>query len=387
MVLWMDTFEYTEATGCRAIIVLLLLMGTALAALVPATAQLQEADIAVSTDDIQFSKENPSSGEIIWINVTVHNLGPSVATNIQVNFYLGNAPIPPSKTIATIQSGSTGEAAHQWLAPISGNYTIRVVIQGDQDDPDESNNEAERSIRVGPAVPTITVTAEIDPETIQSKAEFWVNGSAEVSGEPVNSGIVKAEVIGQGISNETTTSSDGTFYALVPGPVGQGTYEVKVTVTQGAMTGETMLDLTVLQPWLNITSMSINPSKPRAGDNVKVRVSVQNLGNGTANSVMVELNIDNQLAKEEDMGDFQNGQLKYFTYNWKAKKGNHDLQFVVDPEDKIEEIKETDNKAVLSVTVKEKKDDGVPSFEATFAFTAILWAVIIVRYVRGKKWS
>lgn len=364
----------------------LIMMVISLVPVVPAGGQAGQADLSVSPADITFSNDSPDSGEVVTIEVTVHNAGPAAATNVVVGFYMDGLIIPPTKSIGAIQAGSTGETSHQWMTPIPGEYTIGVSVEADQGDPDIANNEAERNITVGTVVPTIIVTADLGPSTIQSKAPFWANGTAEMGGEPVNSGIVKVEVVTEGISNESVTSSDGTFAVMVPGPVRQGGYEIKVTVTQGVAIGETILNLTVLQPDVTITTFSFNPSSPRAGDNVKVKVGVQNLGNGTAKAVKFILNIDGELAFEKDLGDLSNGQTQVVIYNWKAKKGSHTFQAVLDPDDTIEEYDEDDNKRLEDLEVRKAKDDEpTPSFEALVFVMAVTVIFLLLRNGKGRR--
>jgi hypothetical protein len=349
----------------------------------PACGQGQEADLSVSPSDIEFSNDNPETGEIVIIDVTVHNLGPSIATNVNVNFYLMGAPLPPSKSIAQIVAGSTGETSHQWVATIPGVYSIGVSVSSDQDDPVPGNNEAERNITVGTAAPTITVTATASPEVIQSKAMFWVNGSAEMNGEPVDGGEARAEVVGQGIVNTSTTAADGTFAIHIQAPTDQSNYDVQVSVTL-TVTGSTMLNITVLQPDMAVNTLTFTPEKDvRAGDNVKIRVGIQNLGNGTAKGVKVILKIDEQEVKTWDEGDLVNGQTKALTYVWKAQKGSHSFQATVDPGDTIEEIQEDNNNKAATLDVKKKKDEPTPSFEVALFLLSVVVLFFLMRNGNG----
>jgi subtilase family serine protease len=353
--------------------------------MIPAGGQAQEADLAISPADITFSNDNPESGEIINIDVTVHNQGPAAASNVDVAFYVAGVPLPPSKTIAAIPPGTSGDTSHQWLTPLPGTYTIRVTVSGDQSDPVTDNNMAETNITVGPAVPTITVDAAPYPDTIQSKATFWVNGSAEMSGEPVNGGDVDVEIMDTGTGNQGVTNSDGTFAVPVEGPVQQRTYEVRVTVSMGMTTGQTTINITVLQPDLQINTMTLTPKDPKEGDSVKVKVGLQNIGNGTARNVTVLLNIDEQMVKEWDVGNLVNGQTTALTYTWKAKKGSHSFQVVADPEDTIEEGSENNNMRAETLEVKKKEDKPTPSFEVVLFMLSVMVIFMLLRNGNGHQ--
>lgn len=349
-------------------------------------AQGNNADINLTSADITFSKDHPASGEVITITARIHNSGPSAATNVVVSFNVSNIPLPPTKTIATITPLNAQDAAHQWITTVPGTFTIRVSARAEQSDPDMSNNQAERTITVGSVVPTINVTATLSSDTIQSKQSFTVNGTATMGATPVSGGTVKVEIVQNGYANQTTTKSDGTFEVLMAGPTGQGSYNVKVTVSQGAVNGQTQLNMTVLQPDMTITTFKYNPQSPIEGETVKFSIGVQNLGNGTTKSVMFQLKVDDELALDKDLGEFSAGQTKTVEYSWKAKKGSHTFAPLVDANNTIEEIREDNNAfATQTVSVKAKGSNNPgPSFEAPVFIIAVLIIFLIMRNGRFK---
>jgi hypothetical protein len=350
------------------------------------SAQGQSADINLTSADITFSKDHPSSGEIITITAKIHNRGPSAATNVVVSFNVSNLPLPPTKTIATIVPTGAQDTTHQWPTTLPGTFTIKVSAKADQSDPDSSNNQAERTITVGTVVPTINVTATISPDTIESKDPFTVNGTALMGTTPVNGGDVKVEVVQNGYANQTKTKSDGSFEVVMAGPTGQGLYNIKVTVSQGAVSGSTQVNLTVLQPDMTITTFKYTPKDPIEGDVVKFTIGVQNLGNGTAKGVMFQLKIDVVVVLDKDEGDFSNGQTKTVEYSWKSKKGSHSVIATVDVNNTIEEIKEDNNVyPTQTVTVKAKSGGKPgPSFEAPLFVVAVIVVFLIMRNGRFK---
>jgi subtilase family serine protease len=351
----------------------------------PVLAQGQTADLSLTSADITFSKDSPTTGEPVTINVKVHNNGPAVATNVVLDFTVSNIPLPPSKTIASIQPLQAGNANHSWVAPPPATYTIKVTVHGDQTDPIMTDNVAERTITVGTPVPTINVTATLSPNTIESKGLFWVNGTAKMGTTPVNGGDVKVEIVQNGFANESKTSTTGNFSVSMYGPAGEGKYNVKVTVKQGAVSGQTTLNLTVLQPDLNISKVTYSPKDPTEDDTVRIVVTVVNLGSGSAKAVTFQLKIDNAVALEKNLGNFAACQTQSVTYNWKAKKGNHDFAAVVDQNNTIEEIKENNNVGTTSITVKAKEKKPGPSFEAPLFIVSVLVIFLVMRNGRERN--
>jgi hypothetical protein len=243
---------------------------------------------------------------------------------------------------------------------------------------------------VGTVVPTIIVEAEPSSDPLQSNQIFWVNGSAEMNGEPINGGAVKVEVIQTGASNTNTTSSDGTFTVEMIAPVEQDIYEIRVTVTQQAVNGDKIFNVTVFQPDLKITTFTFDGKEPdqvkaKAGKSVKVKVGFQNIGNGTAKDVVFQLKVDGEIATtKDDLGDFAAGRTYSVTYVWKAKKGSHNFQAILDPDDTIEEIREDNNLEAKAIEVK-KSDEPSPSFEIVLFILAIVVIFLTLRNGNGGR--
>ena len=344
-------------------------------------AQAANADLSVTSADITFSKDNPSSGEMITITAKVHNLGPSAATNVVVSFNVGSAPLLPAKTIATIPAQDAKDAAHQYLTSLPGTFVIKVTITSDQSDPNTNDNTAERSLTVGSVVPTVNVTASLSSDTINSKDPFKVNGTARLGSEPVNGGDVTIQIVQNGYTCTTKTKTDGSFESVMAGPTDQGVYTIKVTVATGAVSGSTQLNLTVLEADLTITKFTPKPASPKEGETVQITIGVQNLGNGTARNVTFVLKMDSVVVLDKKLGDMTNGQTQNVVYNWKAKKGSHTFDAVVDPSNNITEIKEDNNAfAQQTITVKAKANKPGPSFEAG----VFVIAIVVVLFVMGK---
>lgn len=349
-------------------------------------AQSGNADLSITSADITFSKDNPSSGEIITITAKVHNLGPSAATNVVVSFSVGSAPIPPTKTIPAIPALDAKDAAHQYPTTVPGTFVIKVSVTGDQSDPNTADNTAERSLTVGSVVPTVNVTASLSSDTINSKDPFKVNGTAKMGTEPVNGGDVTIQIVQNGYTCSTKTKTDGTFESIMAGPTDQGVYSIKVTVTNGAVSGSTQINLTVLEADLTVTKFTYKPTSPKEDDTVVMTIGVQNLGNGTARNVTFQVKMDSVVVLDKKLGAMSNGQTITVTYNWKAKKGSHTFDATVDPSNNITEINENNNAyAQQTITVKAKDKKPGPSFEAGIFIAAVLVVLFVMGNGKGRN--
>lgn len=137
---------------------------------VPLAYSLDYPDLAISTSDIAYSKADTDIqvGDLITVNVTVHNYGNVAASNVVCYAYEGdpdaggNAPIIGSGTIPSIAVAGTGTFTFQYRVPTSPEYRF-IVIKVDPTnqitESNESNNKATRSIKPnGDLLPPLAVT-------------------------------------------------------------------------------------------------------------------------------------------------------------------------------------------------------------------------------------
>ncbi|MDY6966717.1 MAG: CARDB domain-containing protein, partial [Halobacteriota archaeon] len=111
-------------------------------------------DLTLSTNNISFSNPFPAIGETVTINATIHNVGDVDASNIVVQFFVGDpingTQIDIDQTISLITAGGNETANVTWIAE-AGVYEIYVKIDPENDivEANEGNNEAHKSIDVG----------------------------------------------------------------------------------------------------------------------------------------------------------------------------------------------------------------------------------------------
>ncbi len=112
-----------------------------------------ETDLAIGSEDIAFSVENPAPGTGVIISATVHNLGDFAVTGGVAAFYdgdpgAGGTQIGASQPLdSPFRSGVTDTVSVAWSVPAGANpHTVYVIVDPANAIPEdnEANNQATR---------------------------------------------------------------------------------------------------------------------------------------------------------------------------------------------------------------------------------------------------
>lgn len=131
---------------------------------------------------------------------------------------------------------------------------------------------------------------------------------------------------------------------------------------EGGSTAYSQCFISVLKkskPDLAIKNVSYNPSQPVEGDSVKVRLTITNIGTQPASNFNIIMEVDGKKVTEEKIGLLNPKEVKYVEFTWKAEEGTHEIRFIVDKDNRIDENNEQNNFKVIYIVVKSKKIDLV----------------------------
>jgi len=111
------------------------------------------------------------------------------------------------------------------------------------------------------------------------------------------------------------------------------------------------------KPDLDIKSLSLSKTKVEIGDKIEIDVSIKNIGKANATNVTVSFLVGNSSLAIRKVGLIAVDDTTDLRINWTAlasQKGQQIVKVSVDPEDKIDEISETNNEESKTVTVTDK---------------------------------
>lgn len=354
--------------GMTLIVAILALPSTAVMAGPP--------DAAVSSTDISFSNDFPKTGEIVTINVTVHNIGGMDSGAVTVKFFVDAIRYLPDKTITNIPVNGTGMVSTSWPATVPKAYTIKVEVECPADT-NVTNNEASRTITVGAPAGPLVVNMALDPSSCKPEQAFWANGTVKLTGQPVSGAQVTVTVKPSGTPAAVTTDASGIFSANLTAPKTSGRYEVEASASYQTIKGDDMKTLSVILPDLVISALTFSKDKPVEGDNVKVTATVKNNGTDSVESFMVAFYYGGTKFATEKAGPLPPGNQTEVIVDWKAVKGTHEMKAVADPDNKVAEANEEDNALTVPLTVKEKPG-GVDSANLILIVAVVVVAAAVV---------
>jgi hypothetical protein len=161
--------------------------------------------------------------------------------------------------------------------------------------------------------------------------------------------------------------TSASFEVAVTAPVdlsGSGSLIINITVRSQGLVQEDHEMLTVVYNTAEITitpeNVTISPETPAAGDEVTIQATVANSGAVTTSDVVVALVSDGSEVDRTTISTIVVGGVGIATLSWTPGPGSHLVQVVVDPDDTIPEVDDTNNQVEIAVVISSPDLDVVP---------------------------
>ncbi len=340
---------------------------------------------------VSFEPALPRLGDAVRVTATVRNAGVGTAHNVEVAFYVDGARF----ALTTVTVEENQEAPVEGVLRTDafglgvGVHTLRVVVDPDDRIPerDETNNEIRTALTLQPPVPR---RAELHPKrlvvTPSSPIELSPEGRLTVQAEVVNTGEVAAEGFdvaffyrqkGRARWRPLPCTTNCPIASLAPGSgaVAQaelalaglepGAYELLVRVDPDDRVPELDETNNAMQSAFTLVAarrpdLTLDPARVRIepslqverGATVRVRAVVVNAGEGPAGPFRVEFSW--RRVEEEAFTVFGRLELAGLDLGAEApveaaletaalRPGLYELRVVVDPDDVVPELDETNN--------------------------------------------
>jgi subtilase family serine protease len=357
-------------------------------------------NLAIAATDISFSKTMPQEGETVTITATVHNTGIEDASNIAVRFFVGDPSsggeqIGTDQVISFLAAGASAQASVSYTFTGTGGRTIFVRIDPQDmiSETIETDNEACTRFWVATGPDLALFSGDIKPSTYAPAPEepfaieYTIRNMGETDvgafvvslydGAPSQGGTLLHTVTLSGLAGAasrietvgvTLTEAGSHALYLIVDP-GNTIPELSETNNTGSVAVQ--VDGVQGQADLSVTAADITftPSRPFAGDTVQITARIRNQGAEDAQGFTVELfdgapESDGTLIHGQTLS-LAPGEEGSLTSEWTISEGIHDLYVIVDRDNMIVEINETNNRATRRV-MTDMVDISVSSADLVF---------------------
>ncbi|MFH1012618.1 MAG: CARDB domain-containing protein [Candidatus Peregrinibacteria bacterium] len=291
----------------------------------------------VRNEDITIVTDNVLAREVPQFRIGLHNDGGAAAeTPLRVELdgamvYEEGHMFPIGQTTVFTWSG--------WQAT-AGHHELKVTLDPDNilEEQNENDNVAALTFDVAHTLPP-ELTGLVLPDVIAANETFSL--TIEVGGDQVLVSVV-LEINGQPFP---MTTSNGHTY-VYEGQLPVGTYPFTVVATnEGGLVARLPGTLTVLSrlPDLLVSALTVTPLSLTNRDSAVFSVSLKNDGLGPVSEAPVAIRLDGETFHTALVSLGARSAVDLPILNWDAVSGSHVLEVVLDPDNTVEELDETNN--------------------------------------------
>ena len=369
--------------------------------------ELARPDIEVTSSGITISPDLIYSGDAVNFTAVLTNQGENIALSFDVTFRV-NGTLVSTKPVDQLLPHQTILLTTHWTA-VGGSHILQVNADPSHslDDANLANNVAESAFDVIPEqrpLPDLTV----------------VNGTQLIYPvEPMIGQNVTFSAIVSNLGNVAATDVNVTFYLDGELLAYRSITEVNASETVGisltwlAVLGHHDLSIAIDPNHLvqernrtnNIASrsftvspvvfliadlavsqasISMDPANPTMGNVVYVNVTVNNIGNGSAENVLIIGKMDGQqVGLNKHIPYFPSNSSRIVSFTWFANEGEHAFQIYIDPYSNITESSKVNNNA--SKTFELSGPSDITNLIIAAGFVAAAIAVMALYVLRNRK--
>ncbi|MFH1721445.1 MAG: CARDB domain-containing protein [Candidatus Altiarchaeota archaeon] len=351
-------------------------------------------DLTSTSANITFSPQSPVSGQQNTVTANIYNLGLTAASQVKVRFYDG-APGPSTQigseqTISSLSVGTNETVSIAWSPQTSAGHNIYVSIDPSNliDETNEQNNQINKTISVlgrpdlnvsSAAISfnesnpvsggyfTLVATIGNGGEGSASSVtvEFWDGNlsTGTLIGSKIISQILGGQTQSTNLSWNTTSGIHEIFVKVDP------SNSINESDENNNLASKNITVLALPDLWVEGTQITFNTSTIAVDENVTIYAVIQNSGQANATNVLVQFSeglpaSDSQIGGNLTIASLPGQGNASVNVSWVPNSsGFHNVFVVVDPSNAIVESNENNNFANRTLTVVERPDLIISSFE------------------------
>ncbi|MBI5634421.1 MAG: VCBS repeat-containing protein, partial [Nitrospirae bacterium] len=344
-------------------------------------------NLSFSSADITFSNPTPKTGDTITLTANIKNTGSAKADNVAIQFYDGNPAsggiLIGETPITSIPAYGSSSASITWTIPSAAARTIFISIDplNTIDELDETDNIASKNL-TSATLPDLSITsADItfssmmpmpgDPVTITATIRNLgqtAAGSVTVDiydGDPASGGIALISSVIPSIAgggslalNFTTSFTVGSHAVYILADrlnvISEGNEANNTALKTISVEEPVVSDLSVSNA--DITHMPIHPKED---DVVTISAVIHNIGEATADSVLVRFYLGAptaggaQIGSDSIISSLAAREVATLTTTWATTghAGDNTIYVSIDPSNILTEATKLNNEASHTIKV------------------------------------
>jgi uncharacterized membrane protein len=150
-----------------------------------------------------------------------------------------------------------------------------------------------------------------------------------------------------------------------------------------------------IKPDVIIQDVVFSKPKPREGENVKLTISVKNIGLAKVENITLVIYDDLNYTQAHTLNTqvielLQPNQTEEIVYTWHPKEGDYNLAFRIDPENNLNELRSDNNIRLDPISVGEKVKKNGEDFLFLYTILSVIILVVVClimfyHYSRQRK--
>ena len=351
--------------------------------------------------DITWTPTNPSIGDTITFTATIKNQGNGSSSSSRVYFYLdGSTSHFTYKNFGGLSADATTTVPFTWTAQ-AGLHTFKAVVDKDNavTECDETNNEKTiafsatslsdfvvQNIKWTPASSStgelITFTATIKNQGNGSSSNNYVHFYFDDSNTHHTAQSFTGITTGSTNTVSFTWKAQAGFHTL------KAVVDKANTVTESDESNneKNITFSTVSLSDLIIQNITWTPKSCTIGDAIDFTATIKNQGTGESSNGVIYFYLDGLTTpyKYQPFSGIAVDSISTVSFTWEAQKGSHTLKAIVDRDNAIAEIDETNNEKTATFSVVSLSDLIIQDIKWTPTKPSIGDTVAFVATIKNK---
>lgn len=308
--------------------------------------------------DITWSPEEPSIGDIVTFTVTTKNQGTSQTNPFYVALYVDES-LPALEYVNQIEPNTTTTNTFTWEAQ-AGLHTFRIFADTNDSISETNEDNNEKTVTLSTSAPDLVILGVTwSPEipsagdlvtfnvTIKNQGDEGADGS--YVGYYIDSDYRGKHYVEE-IDAGATATKTFVWTARSESHVIRAVADIENAVPEN---NEHNNEQTVALPAPDLVIDEITWSSSGSSGKIRVivTVSIKNQGKGIAGNSRLYFCIDDNYKLHQEITETGAGAITTNTFEWTVKSGRHIIMAIADEDDSIIESNEANNEKTVSIQI------------------------------------